>query len=132
MGTKLSEVLHLYLNADVYCETPVGKGKLITLGMLGLFGFGMRPGFKEFSSEEVKPLLRPLSDMTEQERDHIGIELKAGIWNADDIKSWGNSSLLWTNKHLTPKVFAYLLSRSFDLFGLLESGQAIDKTKQPS
>jgi hypothetical protein len=28
-----------------------------------------------------------------------------------------------------PRIYAYLLSKGFDLFGLIEAGLAIDKTK---
>jgi len=55
------------------------------------------------------PILRPLSDMTEEEK----IE----------------SGKLY--KHLSPNYeqFRWLLSKSFDLFGLIDAGLAIDKIK---
>src|SRR6185369_12818594 len=55
----------------------------------------------------VKPILRKLQDMTEEE--HLEIERLPDAY-------WGQ---------LNADQFAYLLSKSFDLFGLIESGDAI-------
>lgn len=60
----------------------------------------------EFYYHHCKPLLRPLSDMTEEE-----------------IKIYESmQSRLWEQ-------FVWLLKNRFDLFNLISSGQAIDKTK---
>jgi hypothetical protein len=56
----------------------------------------------------VKPILRPLSDMTEEEKSKI--------------------SKSTVNKVFYPEEFLYLLKQGFDLFGLIESGLAITKT----
>lgn len=64
--------------------------------------------------EDVKPILRPLSDMTLDEAKDLDII---------DFES--------NNSHfgrMAAKV-RYLLSRHFDLFGWIAAGLAVDKTK---
>ena len=85
-----------------------------------------RSGFFDILKSEFKLPLRPLSDMTEEEaievllydksfhRDYCG-------WLADFVK-WEKQ------KVYNPNEFAKLLSKHFDLFGLIEDGLAIDKT----
>ena len=63
----------------------------------------------------VKPLLRPLDDMTEEERGEVCCA--EGLPPFDD-----NVTAALRTK--------YLLSKHFDLFGLIEAGLAIDKTKK--
>jgi len=66
----------------------------------------------------AKPILRPLSDITEEDMEekdriferHVGAKYAMIMATADFCK--------------------YLLSRHFDLFGWIESGLAIDKTKK--
>jgi hypothetical protein len=69
--------------------------------------------------KDFKLLLRPLSDMTEEEKENI------------QGTDWG---FLETNYdwEFSPETFIYLLSKYFDLFGLIEAGLAIDKTKLPA
>lgn len=87
----LKDYLHLYLNSEIFCLTPNGKGKLITLGMLGLFGFGMSPGYKEFEAKEVKPILRRLSSMTEEEWKDI-FRLAKGVYSDSVINDFRKMS----------------------------------------
>ena len=51
--------------------------------------------------------------------ERLGVEFDGNIWADSDLSVWRY------NKH---KITAYLLSNHFDLFGLIESGEAIDKT----
>ncbi len=82
-----------------------------------------------FSEDSIKPILRQLSDMTEEEMNHIAIKLKAGTANVPMLK-WKHNSP-FTSFRLTPEIIHYLLSKGFDLFGLCEAGLAIDtKTVQ--
>lgn len=71
-------------------------------------------------SQEVMPLLRPLSDMTEEERK--GIE-QFVIYHRDDEENFAYSM---------GRMTAWLLSHGFDLFGLIAAGVALDKTKRLS
>lgn len=148
MEKKLSEYLHLYLGCDLVVRNKRKNGKELRAKFLGLdyhWAFPVRIMIGEITSarniEEVKPILRPLESMTEEERDHVwlllgwnerikGMERMDNIWmefnppeDDDEFRParWG--SLL--------KCLPYLLSRSFDLFGLIESGLAISSpTKQ--
>ena len=86
-----------------------------------------------------KMFLRPLSDMTEEEMKEIVLinyNMRNTLQTANLIgykiqfigsgfKSEGEIDLLNCNA----ETFKYLLSKSFDLFNLIESGLAIDKTK---
>lgn len=62
--------------------------------------------------------LRPLNDMTEEEKKEI-------FYDEDDetvIKA------TIENVIFSPDEFKFLLSKHFDLFGLIEAGLAVDKT----
>jgi hypothetical protein len=72
----------------------------------------------------IQLLLRPISDMTDEEAAECGnldydfsSEPDLNIWNWKDFDTLNSSNQ-----------FIYLLSKHFDLFGLIESGLAIDKT----
>jgi len=108
-------------------------------------------------SKEVLVILRPLSDMTEEEAialycsepwHHVSKSYikqavikenvkghQPNIIEIDHAGPSGSSGycmgtdLLYLNK-LSARQFAFLLSRGFDLFGLIESGLALDKTKR--
>jgi hypothetical protein len=107
-------------------------------------------------SQDVFPILRPLSDMTEDElikalrirfSDKVASQIFVGIKKVTDVKattkygtgipyiSWDSNNYstsgVFSINELSPEQFAYLLSIGIDLFGLIEAGLAIDKTKQP-
>lgn len=97
-----------------------------------------------FNYDEIKPILRPLSSMTEEEQIFVcHLSMPAGwigvkLFEATD-DDWamrirmpndstdGSRSLYVSKKKFTPELTRYLLSKHFDLFGLIESGLAIDK-----
>lgn len=132
------EQLALYMGADVKDYTNKATLVLtpVTLGAI------------DFERWKVKPYLRPLSDMTENEA--LGwLHAKYGHWgwqvNLIEIQEkrfmkfrynsgrgrWSkiNSTML----HQTPdcaRTVAYLLSCGFDLFDWIEQGLALDKTKK--
>jgi hypothetical protein len=66
----------------------------------------------------IKPILRPLSDMTEEESKEIGFW---GVWH--DVEF---NALAWDDVHWSPEDFRILLSHHFDLFNLIPEGLAID------
>lgn len=75
-----------------------------------------------------KPILRPLSDMTEEEGLEI-FELYADKPYLASIASH-ESLIEWLGGRVgSPAHWRYLLSRGFDLFGWIDAGLAIDKTK---
>lgn len=126
--TKFKDVAHLYMGCEVEWgfEGRKKKGQLV--------GNGERYGWQIFDPsnaivpyqqcriELIKPLLRPLDSMTEDEMDDvcrytrdaqrtIGFRFSVGI------------------EFIQPDLFNYFLKQGFDLFGLIPNGEAIDKTK---
>lgn len=77
-----------------------------------------------YKLDQMQLLLRPLSDMTEEEaREYFSVcSLKPGdyIGSGPDWIPISARSTHW------------LISKGFDLFGLIEAGLAIDKTKEGS
>lgn len=144
MEQKIEDYLHLYLGCDVTDGEHVMK--LLSVGI-----YGYTAANDEVKSQgmfhRVKPILRPLSSMTEEEKTTIG---KMAGWyeggvifnehhfeiKHDTFKEMAFDSLTRANEHdadrLGPKAYfemmPYLLSRSFDLFGLIEAGLAISST----
>lgn len=88
----------------------------------------------------VKPVLRKLSSTTEEERLHLlnapahwavtaTLDSKTGM--LEEVNAWEPGHLetmrtWWPNK-MSPEHFKYLLSKHFDLFGLIDAGLAIEK-----
>jgi hypothetical protein len=102
MEKDIKDYLHLYLG----CECLGNNGKPYTLKP-SHFPSNWKEGINGH-----KPILRPLSDMTEEEK-----------------KDYNNRK---QRKGHMAQVHAYntlwLLSKHFDLFGLITDGLAIDKT----
>lgn len=147
---KLSDCLHFYLGCECIKTESGTRGKLARIGesMCNL-KFSDEIGQNvSFMIEEVKPILRPLSSMTEEEavefckiettenRHHL-IEIhevkQNEVWYSDGSRFQGDgidelNDLFIHFNHLSANQFAWLLSKSFDLFGLIESNQAIDSS----
>ena len=118
----------------------IGYNKLAMDLQVNLIPIGMPLPMWYSWKEEHKFILRPLSDMTYKEAK----EWLQTLHNAADILvidktnvGFGfNPKAATTSrfinfesfKHGYPDGFRYLLSQGFDLFNLIESGLAIDKT----
>jgi hypothetical protein len=117
---KLEDYLHLYIGCEGIAET-IAKFK--TRLVISNHTNDMRDGvdLEDAIQHNFKPILRSLSDMTEEEK----IELSA-------LLEWPEPKTVMNNRYsrYSPKIFLYLLSKHFDLFGLIEAGLAIDKTKE--
>jgi hypothetical protein len=168
---KIEDYLHLYLGCDV---NVTGEGKyngVYTLEKIITCGFGviitkppMKVSFK-MQHDKHKLILRPLSDMTEEElrivlnfmethfskdsklysriRERVEFTSKE-IWAQwYCIKENGEKDIVANLSHDIDglsifggnnyyrcylKTIPFLISKGFDLFGLIESGLAIDKT----
>lgn len=111
------EVAHLYLRCTVFFDN--NKWRLISIHENSLLHLGNGSLKNDVWAKECKPILRPLSSMTDEEQ----IELKS-------IQE--NGPILDLNHIMLPnqtfKRGLYLLSRHFDLFNLIPTGQAIDAT----
>lgn len=112
---KLKNYLHLYLGCEVQCvkgeqsllrEYNISQGQVFRLGSNRIFAVLMLIDY-------FKLILRPLSSMTEEE----SLELEKYPMAYDTMQRW------WSSEQ-----FVWLLSKGFDLFGLIEAGLAIDKT----
>ncbi len=152
MTVRVADCLHLYLGCEVMEEE--NKGTLYAIGKLG--GDGKTRVMVDCSSNQsywtsidnVKPILRPLSDLTEEEifelfkahglsKDARFIRGKADGITGNFIQieysingEMGND-YLHINEfgRLSALGYTYLLKQKFDLFGLIESGAAVEKTK---
>lgn len=111
-----------------------------------LFNYQLRPKGKGFRSteyltspERFKPLLRPLSNIT-----HIEVASLIGVYDLAIEKANYESPFFQIQyrdenneqqfKHaylsqLSPEQFLFLLSKGFDLFGLIDAGLALIKNK---
>ena len=93
-------------------------GELIEVGKNMAFVETGKHEYYECMPYEVKPILRPLSDMTEEEK----TELKLNLFQFANLENY--NEVLWRFEQTR-----FLLSKHFDLFGLIPAGLAIDKTK---
>jgi hypothetical protein len=116
----IKDYLHLYLPVKfiwVKDAVPFKKGEIGTLEAKDL----------QYWNEFKKPILRPLSDMTEEELQECGNL----VYDFSDDPELNNHKWQDFQTLLTSEQFHWLLKKHFDLFGLIEAGLAIDKTKQP-
>jgi hypothetical protein len=163
---KLIDVIHFYLGCqcvDAWFPSEheqYEKGwKLLAIDIESPKPYGLNNGEFDTWTAEIKPILRPLSSMTEEEmkeiwkiifhRDFVGNNI---IWfnkeSNSSAKRWVLSSgverlgiemtgHIWADSDLHHFKYnpyfttQYLLSKHFDLFNLIESGQALDATTQP-
>lgn len=139
MKKDLKDYLHLYLGCE--CQTPDGgmilsyyqpkkrykawfsddhdQNRKILQG-LGLTG-------KAYFEAEIKPILRSLSDITDEEKNELRkLMTPASSKNLLPVIPAGRLVNLFVNDK-DPAIIVWLLSKFFDLFDLLGSGLAIDK-----
>lgn len=96
------------------------------------------PATAYYSIEDVKPILRPLSSLTEAEAREL-YELEYSPEKLPDnaqetaLRWWREKDQWYVKTETTligsPFVWLKLLSWGIDLFGLIESGLALDATK---
>jgi hypothetical protein len=117
---NIKDYLHLYIGCEVDTNVqgqyihPYGCIKIEELTVENLFIILERMRFNE--EYYCKPILLPLSDMTEEEsREHDQIEM-VKVKTLDGTIVHDANAVVW------------LLSKHFDLFGLIDAGLAIDKT----
>lgn len=144
---ELKQVLHYYLGQKCM-EAVVVPGQALYFEE-SLIGYRSVYNLANDLSV-VRPILRPLSDMTEEEmRDFVkgyvdedeqyeihslstdgeSIEFYCGTtseWQPDGVAVPVERKWVMPLFQLMPHEFHFLLQRGFDLFGLIESGQAVD------
>lgn len=158
---KIEDYLHLYLGCEIENNNGVYRGTLIGFrqpceAIVAIDYFNKqhrKPENKEhgehfFLAKAMRPILRPLSDMTDEEKTEIA---KMWTWFQDRTvlneehfeyihdsnKKMVLEAFTTANEddgaRMSPsayfQAFPYLLKQGFDLFNLIESGLAIDKTK---
>lgn len=160
MKTEFKEVAHLYLGCEVKENSGLERTlflKKVTNGNpSNIVEVGVALVSWNMYFTEIKPILRPLSGMTEGERkdlwfivfnrafsgkelffndnperkskarwvlmsgvERLGVETGGHVWADSDLQTWAH------NQH---DITRYLISKHFDLFNLIESGQAIDRS----
>lgn len=162
MNKNIKDYLHLYLGCDVSVRKKNRieawqRGRISEVSRNSNHGDWIEVWFPEVITitneqwedsssnahnyfigyDEIKLILRPLSDMTEE-------EMKQVAWlqfnyKAEDVRGkdrHGNIKVVnkspfyyWINpiRNTNPETTLYLLSKHFDLFGLIEDGLAIGK-----
>lgn len=117
---RIENYLHYYLGCDVMVPDEKEACKLVAVNdQSGYIDSGC-----DYPLAEIKPLLRPLFEITEEEAAMAfkSASPRGKVEGRQVIKYYSNVSFL------EPPEFHYLLSRGFDLFGLIDAGLAIDKT----
>jgi hypothetical protein len=112
---NMKDYLHLYLGCQF--EYTIIMADKTLLKQEGVFYLDYQFLYKwSVDYIKIKPILRPLSDMTDKEYQEVSyLHLP--------VKEFGEYQF-------SAEMYKYLLSKHFDLFGLIEAGFAIDKTKQ--
>jgi len=111
-----ARTLALYLGCSVQTFALGDVDCFSTLDGIDTEGFIYLSDKRILRCDEIKPILRELSSMTEKEMKKIDITDKEYM-----LANYENGNELL----LTPSQFQYLLSEHFDLFGLIEKGLAI-------
>ena len=130
---ELKDYLPYYLGCEVQYLMN-GKGILSEISLDSKYGVLVSVKLngsnkhRQTVLSNIKLILRPLSSLSNDEAANIGI-LPKKEWHEqtqeEQIKWLVNNK---DNAIYSPKDFLYLLSNSFDLFGLIEAGLAIYKT----
>lgn len=119
MGKKLIDYLHLYLKSPflVIPQYQSDRKSLIAyIKQLPLSGTEIEfveednevPAFYAFLPD-VKPILRKLSDITEEEK----VAMKLNLFQYNNLCT--PNEVMWSFEQVV-----YLLNREFDLFGLMD------------
>jgi len=85
-----------------------------------------------FDSAEGKPYLRPMSSMTEEERDEFEFKTGFEIWSNDFDNQYDtlDNEYGYIDKECIVETFNWLNAHHFDYRGLIEKGLAIPVTKE--
>lgn len=144
---ELKDYLHLYLGSNLQVEYGYKGAKKIGIlaGYDEVYGWQIfRPDvvlapYVTVRVELIKPILRPLRSLTEEEKIAIYLnefpERQSGelVRNASDsswfiVKDEFGRRLTISLFSFKPNTFLKLISKHFDVFGLIEAGLAIDAT----
>lgn len=112
---KIQDYLHLYFGCPcIFRYGPTGEWKDGFVKEVAL------QRVRHGASYQVKPILRKLADITREEnQEHFSLQTNHG-----DVGCGCIGNLVVENG----ASIAYLFSKHFDLFGLIDAGLAIDAT----
>lgn len=122
MKKDIKDYLHLYLGQRIQFEAgEIGKLEGVDYKHNHVLVTSEFHGESEYLFSDIKLIIRPLSDMTMDE--------KLQIDEFQKIEDKITCPRL-NNFHMTRhgEQFRYLLKQGFDLFGLIPEGLTIDKT----
>lgn len=135
MDKKIEDYLPFYLGCEVWVIMSDGSSGVTILTYYHLKYPNIDP-----CPKEIKPLLRQLSDISEEEKREFQIVCELEKEDLDCLKEYNDrffdgEGRSYGTAHLTnilqwAKGVQYLLSLFIDLFGLIDAGIALDKTKQ--
>lgn len=139
MKKELKDYLHLYLGCEVRTIDYYGKEWKQQLLTPQLYSELFHTGHFSYQVEFIKPILRPLSDMTEEEKVKVYLWEYANNESGELVKNDSDRDFFVVKNehgmrcyvnlhHFSAETTRKLLKAGFDLFGLIESGLAIDKT----
>lgn len=115
---NIKDCLHLYLGCEInYHLYSDGEGYMANLTGTMIDNWESYNQFKP-----AKLILRPLSDMTEEEGKEVCRYTR-------DAQAFVKFNTAIGKEAINATTMVYLLSKHFDLFGLIDAGLAIDKTK---
>jgi hypothetical protein len=137
MKTLTPQILGMYIGCE--CQYTDDEGDTVSAILMGWHGKNKMAhthdaggyGLVKLEGEGFKLLLRPLSDMTEEEFKQSGLFdsalLDIGISDEkEQLLMFVRESRAKEDRCWYPDTYVYLLSKSFDLFNLIESGLAIN------
>lgn len=110
---KLKDVIHYYIGQQSEFKARASGAAFVE--QLTHANINLPPEY----FQSITPLLRPLSSMTENEIEEYKSLMR---FTTDGVHQVGI-------RVDTAASFHFLISKGFDLFSLIESGQAIDSTK---
>lgn len=125
MQKKIEDYLHLYLGCEVMVpdephpcimETVTPKSAYIESGC-------------DYPKEEVKPILRPWTDLRPEEVGRMEWDNQDIYWAKKTKK--GKITIKYTDgppSCFRPEEYLFLCALGIDLFGLIPAGLAIDST----
>ena len=122
---ELKGYLHLYLGCEALIEGYTNREHPFNYRGIINYQLLLESGQHYSSVKAIKPILRPLSDMTEEEARECG-NLVYDFSGEPVFDKWGWKDFACL---LASEQFLFLISKHFDLFGLIESGLAVNAAK---
>jgi hypothetical protein len=136
MEKKIEDYLHLYLGCKVEYDgrigvihqyyLPAGKHMVGKVWVCSLEEDGNREMSCSASADKCKPILRPLTDMTEEELQQMKL---IGWCHFDDEKIFVCEVHSGYEPHEMSSILNALRKNGFDCDNLIDSGLAITKPK---